>query len=213
MVPAFGMSAKENQPGDDATPTADCATCPHRLDRLKGGRCNPSDACVRATSGRQIARFFKINPDLAEDYAGDEFWERRAIAARYLSQQRLLQMLDDPDEVVRRVLAYRLPVEELPALIEDSDREVRITVADRLPIKQLERMVDDEDYLVRQYVAKRLKPGRLFRMITDSDREVRRTVARRLPVESLGLMVNDEAAEVRLVLAERMDEDLSLIHI
>ena len=45
-------------------------------------------------SGRQIARFFNQNPDLAERYAGDEFWERRAVAARYLSQQRLLQMLD-----------------------------------------------------------------------------------------------------------------------
>ncbi|MCG8044306.1 MAG: (Fe-S) protein, partial [Candidatus Thiodiazotropha endolucinida] len=117
----------------DVTPVADCAHCPHRSDRLRVGRCTPGDVCVRASSGRQIARFFNINPDLAEHYAGDEFWERRAIAARYLSQQRLLQMIDDPDEVVRRVLAYRLPVENLGPLITDPDRDVRITVADRLP--------------------------------------------------------------------------------
>ncbi|MEW8383314.1 MAG: 4Fe4S-binding leucine-rich repeat protein, partial [Candidatus Thiodiazotropha taylori] len=101
-------------------PTADCSTCPHKEDRLKSGRCNPGDICVRAMSGRQIARFFQLNPDLAEVYAGDEFWERRAIAARYLSQQRLLQMLDDPDEVVRRVLAYRIPIDQLEPLISDA---------------------------------------------------------------------------------------------
>lgn len=33
-------------------------------------------------SGRQIERFFRTNPGLAQDYAGDAFWERRAIAAR-----------------------------------------------------------------------------------------------------------------------------------
>ncbi|MET0050501.1 MAG: 4Fe4S-binding leucine-rich repeat protein, partial [Candidatus Thiodiazotropha sp.] len=131
--------------GEDATPTADCTTCPHQQDRLQKGRCHPGDVCVRAVSGRQIARFFKINPDLAEFYAGDEFWERRAIAARYLSQQKLLQMLDDPDEVVRRVLAYRLPVDELDPLVHDPDREVRITVADRLPAEELEQLVKDED--------------------------------------------------------------------
>ena len=73
-------------------------------------------------SGRQIARFFTQNPDLVDLYAGDEYWERRALAARYLSHQRLLQMLDDPDKVVRRVLADRLPVDELTVLINDPDR-------------------------------------------------------------------------------------------
>ena len=136
-------------------------------------------------SGRQIERFFRVNPDLADDYAGDDFWERRAIAARYLSQKRLLTMLDDPDEVVRRALAYRLPVEALDALVADPDREVRITVADRLPAEKLEQMADDPDYLVRHYVAKRLPAGRLFRLIVDEDREVRKTVAKRLPPESL----------------------------
>ena len=90
----------------------DCATCPHHEDRLEKGRCKPGDACVQAMSGRQIERFFRENPDLAQGYTGDDFWERRAIAARYISQQRLLELIDDPDEVVRRVLAYRLPVDE-----------------------------------------------------------------------------------------------------
>ena len=118
----------------DITPTADCSDCPHRKDILREGRCIPGDICVRAMSGRQIERFFRQNPGKAEDYAGDEFWERRAIAARYLSQQRLLELIDDPDEVVRRVLAYRLPLDQLEPLITDSDREVRVTVADRLVV-------------------------------------------------------------------------------
>ena len=87
------MQPQGMEHNDRQTPTADCSDCPHREDRLSKGRCLPGDTCVRAMSGRQIARFFSQNPDLAEQYAGDEFWERRAIAARYLSQQRLLRML------------------------------------------------------------------------------------------------------------------------
>ena len=173
----------------DITPKADCSLCPHRNDILKAGRCVPGDICVRVMSGRQIERFFRENPTLAEDYAGDEFWERRAIAARYLSQKRLLEMVNDPDEVVRRVLAWRLPVSELGRLINDEDREVRVTVADRLPPEQLESLAKDPDYLVRHTVAKRLPTGRLFSMICDSDSEVRRMVARRLPQASLALNI------------------------
>ena len=105
----------------DLTPRARCRDCPHRFDRLEAGRCKPGDTCVRAMSGRQIERFFRENPDLAEDYRGDGFWERRAIAARYLSQRRLRELLHDPDEVVRRVLAYRLPETELVELMDDPD--------------------------------------------------------------------------------------------
>ena len=173
------MMVEEEVPADDEdlTPKAKCRDCPHRLDRLEHGRCKPGDTCVRAMSGRQIERFFRENPDLADDYRGDTFWERRAIAARYLSQRRLLELRNDPDEVVRRVLAYRLPVEDLVNLVDDPDREVRITVADRIAPGHLERLAVDRDYLVRQYVARRLPPGRLFRMMLDEDREVRKTVA------------------------------------
>lgn len=184
---------------------ADCHECPHRADRFAVGRCAPGDRCVRVASGRQIARFFDTNPDLAGNYADDVFWERRAIAARFLGQAQLHRLIDDPDEVVRRVVAYRLPIDELGALAKDPDREVRITVADRLPAEQLESLVDDQDYLVRQYVARRLRLGRLFRLIGDPDREVRRTVASRLPVASLGLMAADREPEVRQLVAERID--------
>ena len=165
---------------------------------------HPGDVCVRAMSGRQIERFFRVNPDLADDYAGDAFWERRAIAARYVSQQKLMPLIADPDEVVRRVLAYRLPIEALDPLISDPDREVRITVADRVPLDRLERLAADPDYLVRQYVARRIAPGRLFRLIRDPDRQVRATVAERLPLESLGLMRDDPEPEVRIKVAERI---------
>ncbi len=187
-----------------ATPVANCSECPHRRDLLTQGRCTPGNVCVRAMSGRQIERFFRVNPALADDYAGDVFWERRAIAARYLSQQKLLPLIHDPDEVVRRVLAYRLPIEALDPLIADPDREVRVMVADRLPPDRLERLAADPDYLVRQYVARRLAVGRLFRMIRDPDRQVRSTVAERLPLESLGLLRNDPDPEVRIKVAERI---------
>ena len=59
----------------DITPTADCSDCPHRNDILKAGRCEPGDTCVRAMSGRQIERFFRENPALADEYHGDPFWE------------------------------------------------------------------------------------------------------------------------------------------
>ena len=139
------------------TPLADCSLCIHSASLLPAGRCKPGDCCVAANSGRQIDRFFRVNPSFALDYTQDEFWERRAIAARYLPTNRLQPLLQDPDEAVRRVLAYRVPLEWLPALINDTDREVRITVADRLPEQQLELMAADPDYLVRVYVAKRLR--------------------------------------------------------
>jgi hypothetical protein len=111
-------------------------------------------------SGRQIERSFRVNPGLAEDYAGDVFWERRAIAARYLPQRRLLAMIDDADEVVRRVLAYRLPVEELGPLMSDPDREVRITVADRLVPEQRERLSEDPDF--REVARRGLEKDEVF---------------------------------------------------
>ena len=147
--------------GEDLTPQADCTQCKFSASLLPAGACKPGDCCVAAQSGRQIDRFFRAHPAYAADYAEDEFWERRAIAARYLPTSRLRPLLNDPDEAVRRVLAYRVPLEWLPELINDTDREVRITVADRLPEEQLELMANDPDYLARVYVAKRL-PKRPF---------------------------------------------------
>ena len=67
---------------DPRLPTANCGDCPHRRSPLAVGRCRPGDTCVKAMSGRQIERFFRTKPGLAQDYAGDAFWERRALAAR-----------------------------------------------------------------------------------------------------------------------------------
>ena len=177
--------------------SASCLQCRFHSTHMRQGRCKPGDVCVLIESGRQIDRFFRCNPEYANEYVADGFWERRAIAARYVSQALLLNMMDDPDEVVRRAVAYRLPLEHLQKMIRDPDREVRITVADRLPLEQLEIMASDPDYGVRLYVARRLPPGRLFRMITDADRNVRKIVAERLPPVSLGLMASDTEADVR----------------
>jgi hypothetical protein len=76
------------------------------------------------------------HPEYAADYTLDSFWERRAIAARYLPAHQLRPLLADPDEAVRRVLAYRVPQEWLLELRNDTDREARITVTDRLPSTQ-----------------------------------------------------------------------------
>ncbi len=139
----------------DQTPTADCRYCSYRMSLLLSGRCSPGDICVKAESGRQIDRFFRINPQYAEVYLRDDFWERRAIAVRYAPVDALDRMIADNDEAVRRAVAYRLPREQLPQLMNDKDREVRITVADRIAETELEKMADDVDYLVRAYVAQR----------------------------------------------------------
>lgn len=140
----------------DLTPMADCSLCGYSGTLLVAGACKPGDCCVLADSGRQIDRFFRSNSGLAAHYIQDIFWERRAIAARYLPTSQLQPLLTDPDEAVRRVLAYRVPLVWLMSLRNDPDREVRITVADHLPEQDLELMVQDPDYLVRVYVAKRL---------------------------------------------------------
>lgn len=154
----MAMHSTEAQ-APDLTPLADCNQCAYRDTLLANEGCKPGDVCILAQSGRQIDRFLKRHPGLAGHYIADEFWERRAIAARYLPTNLLRPLLNDPDEAVRRVLAYRVPLDWLLELRQDSDREVRVTVADRLPETQLELMADDLDYLVRAYVAKRLPKG------------------------------------------------------
>ena len=178
-----------------APPRADCRACAHQETLLTAGRCVPGDVCLVAHSGRQIDRFLRRNPEYAEGCLNDAFWERRAIAVRYAPLERVSALAHDPDEVVRRAVAIRLPVAELVALCHDPDREVRITVAARLPAEQ--------DYLVRQYVAESLPHGRLPRMIEDPDREVRKAVARRLPAFALKRMAVDAEAEVRRIVAAR----------
>lgn len=188
----------------DITPVANCRDCAFHRSLLLSGRCSPGDACVVVDSGRQIDRFFRKNPQLAAQYLGDVFWERRAVAVRYAPLQLLMPLVRDPDEAVRRAVAYRLPRDQLSVLMGDEDREVRITVADRLPQNLLEQMAADPDYLVRAYVVQRITAGRLFRFIRDEDRQVRKLVARRLPEESLGLMAADPEPEVRRIVASRL---------
>ena len=147
-------------------PIADCSLCPFRSKTLLMGRCMPGDTCILVESGRQIDRFFRVNPGYAEQYLQDHFWERRAIAVRYAPQKALLRLISDEDEVVRRAVAYRLPLSQLHLLLDDSDREVRMTVADRIALEELEKLATDRDYIVRLTVARRLPVGRLFRFIS-----------------------------------------------
>ena len=158
-----------------------CSHCPLAPAFPEAGRCQPGDACVRAHSGRQIDRFFRRNPEHAEDHLDDIFWERRAIAARYAPIDRIFRLRTDSDEVVRRVVASRLPDTQLVAMTGDPDREVRLSVAARLPENELQRLVDDKDYLIRATVARRLPHGQLSRLAHDPEREVRKVVASRLP--------------------------------
>ena len=110
-----------------------CSGCSYFPDYLNSHRCMPGDACIRAHSGRQIDRFLRANPELAQNYLGDIFWERRAIATRYAAIDTIFPLKSDPDEVVHRVVAMRLPVDQLISMIHDQDREVRLSVAARLP--------------------------------------------------------------------------------
>ncbi len=191
---------------------ADCTRCVHRDTLLVSGGCVPGDVCLIVQSGRQIDRFFRRNRGLAEGSLNDFFWERRAIAARYAPLVAVRRMPKDHDEVVRRVVASRLPVDELVDYLHDIDREVRMTVAERIAADQLPALISDADYLVRLQVAKRLPHGQLTRMAHDPDREVRKEVARRLPSFALRRMAGDEDAEVRRIAAARMlPEDAALM--
>ena len=87
-----------------------CSGCRYFPDYLNGNRCTPGDACIRAHSGRQIDRFLRTNPGEAEHFLKDIFWERRAIAARYAPVAAIGPLRSDADEVVRRVVATRLPL-------------------------------------------------------------------------------------------------------
>ncbi len=158
------------------------------------GRCMPGDTCVFIESGRQIDRFFRLNPAYAEQYLHDNFWEHRAIAVRYAPQKALVELINDVDEVVRRAVTYHIPQTQLIHLIGDPDREVRMTVADRIAPEDLEKLANDPDYIVRLTVARRLPTGRLFRLIRDKDMQVRKLVAERLPEVSLGLMADDDGS-------------------
>ena len=180
-----------------------CAGCRHFPALLDAGRCEPGDACVRAHSGRQIDRFLRNNRQEAAYYLADLFWERRAIAARYAPDDLLEPLVQDTDEVVRRVVATRLPVAALGRLLRDPDREVRITVAQRLPERELVRLAGDADYRVRMVVADRLPHGKLLAMTGDAEREVRKIVARRLPAFALDALAGDPEPEVRRIVAER----------
>jgi Mg/Co/Ni transporter MgtE len=184
----------------------DCTACPHRA-LLAEGRCVPGDVCLQVQNGRQIDRFLRRNPQFAQGCLADRFWERRAIAARYASLEVLRQMPRDADEVVRRVMVSRLPIDELDEYLRDPDREVRMTVANRLAPERLITLLEDDDYLVRLQVAKRLPHGQLRRMAEDEDREVRKAVARRLPPFALSLLRKDEDEEVRRIVASRMLPD------
>ena len=128
-----------------SVPIADCSICPFRGKTLLMGRCMPADTCVMAHSGRQIDRFFRVNPVYAERYLQDNFWERRACAVRYAPQKALLALIDDEDEVVRRAVAYRIATNQLQYFLHDEDREVRMTVADRIALNELEQLANDKD--------------------------------------------------------------------
>jgi Mg/Co/Ni transporter MgtE len=185
---------------------ADCSACAHRA-LLADDKCVQGDICITAQSGRQIDRFLRRNPQFAPDYLNDGFWERRAIAVRYAPLEMLRGRPRDADEVVRRVVASRLPIDELDEYLHDADREVRMTVAERIAPERLTALLTDEDYLVRLQVAKRMPHGQLRRMAYDSDREVRKEVARRMPPFALSLLAKDDDAEVRRIVVSRMLPD------
>ena len=102
--------------------SADCKDCRHRA-LLAEGKCQPGDVCVVAQSGRLIDRFLRRNPQFAQDYLHDDFWERRAIAVRHAPLESLRQIPRDVDEVVRRVMVSRLPKDELDGYVRDPDRD------------------------------------------------------------------------------------------
>lgn len=206
--------AEANPDAAHAPSSGLCQGCVYAPSLWLQEQCTPGDRCVRAHSGRQIDRFFRLNPGEAEHFLRDIFWERRAIAARYAPMDSISTLAHDPDEVVRRVVAGRLPPELIGQFVHDADREVRLTVAQKIPENELIRLVNDPDYLVRVIVARRLPHSKLKRMVNDPEREVRKVVAEHLPPFVLELIADDPEAEIRAIVARRALPELAakLLH-
>lgn len=103
--PAFSSRQEQaaimaEPPNQKAVANGLCAHCPLYPSFLEAGRCQPGEACIRAHSGRQIDRFLRRNPDEAEHYLDDIFWERRAIAARHAPVDRIFRLKRDRKSVV-----------------------------------------------------------------------------------------------------------------
>jgi len=185
----------------------ECASCPH-LALRDTGACEPLRSCVHDRYARRVERFFKHNPQLANDYLTHPYFEVRALAARHADAFRLPPLLGDVDEVVRWAAVSRLPYRFLLELRDDPHREVRIRVAGRLEDNDLLPMLGDSDYQVRLTIARRIRPELLSLMMRDADAHVRRTAAARIPVASLLEMLGDPEGEVRLEAARRLPSAL-----
>jgi hypothetical protein len=85
-----------------------CGDCPHQSLREAGG-CQEGRACVRDRRARRVDRFFKGEPELANDYLTHPYFEVRTVAARYASLFKLGPLLRDPEPEVRAVAVMRLP--------------------------------------------------------------------------------------------------------
>ncbi|MFT3956351.1 MAG: 4Fe4S-binding leucine-rich repeat protein [Piscinibacter sp.] len=190
-----------------AIDAARCAGCEHAALRA-AGQCEPGRCCMHDVYARRIDRFFRTHPSLANQHLTHEYFEVRAIAARYADVFRLGAMLVDPDETVRLQVALRVPQRLLLKLRDDPHREVRIRVALRLDLPELAALVRDTDYQVRCIVAKRAPEGLLPLLMHDADLQVRQEVARRLPMPALWRMAADAAPEVRRIVAERLPVSL-----
>jgi len=182
----------------------DCQGCVHAPLRAEG-RCEPGRMCMQDAYARRIDRFFRAHPELANQHLGHDYFEVRAIAARYADVFRLPALMNDPDETVRLQLALCLPQRQLLSMRDDAHREVRIRVAYGLAAEHLPSMMRDPDYAT---VARRLSEGLLPLLINDPDLMVRREVAQRVPMPALWRMVEDSESEVRRIVAERLPAPL-----
>jgi HEAT repeat protein len=113
-------------------PDPACDGCRHRALHLEQ-RCRPGDRCVRAHSGRQIDRFFRLNPES------------------------LILMAGDKDPLVRRAATSRMPPLDAETMLNDPDWSVRYEAALRVEAPALRRLVDDEDPDIRDIARSRLK--------------------------------------------------------
>lgn len=194
-----------------------CAPCAYRP-RRDHGQCGPGWSCLHDRYAPRIARFFLINPELADENLSHPYFETRALAARHASVFRLTRCLADVDPAVRSVAVLRLPPAHAERRRDDPDRGVRIAVAYRLPPERLLAMAHDRDGAVRLVVARRAEPGMLPALLADPDPEVRALVAARIALRWLDRLRCDPEPLVRRAAALRRpalfqaDPDLRVRH-
>lgn len=149
------------------------------------------------TEEKRKLAIFTADQSILKELAKDENVQvRKNVAGNpNVSDEILIDLMDDEDAGVRKKIIDSLPEEYLPEMMDDPSEEVRKSVAQIIQIldkSKLEEMIDDESPKVRKVVANKISPKKLPEMMDDENDGVRRRVANRINPDYLDEMIDKE---------------------